>query len=87
MDIITILIIGWLLIGIITAWRTYYGFLKLFDDLSKMEQKNKKSQLHKMISYLPFIAISGVLSFVVFEVIHRGKNVWYYNPSTDDTLE
>ena len=73
-------IIIWLLLGVITVWRTYWGYIKKWYmkfncDLRKDYKFN--SHLKLLICGSPILIIGGISSLIMSEILNP-YNTWYF---------
>lgn len=76
------LIIIWLLIGLITAWRSYHGTLKLWYTSFNHSYWKEATYIEYlfMTAYLLTITLGGILSFLFFLRESERENMcWWFN--------
>ena len=79
---ITLFIIIWLLLGMITVWRTYHGFLKhwyiCYNESYWKYVKEQNGTVFKILFLgSPIFIIGGLLTLLLFEFSFQ-YNCWWF---------
>lgn len=81
-----ILLIIWLLIGLITTWRVYWGdikewYIEFNEDYREWSKKNGVSALNVLLILSPIFIFGGLITFILF---FSRPQTWYFKVPKDE---